>query len=568
MSNLLSQASLVMIPSGYKEDVVYSQIPTNGNGDLSFTRASNGTRINSAGLVEVCPWNFVEQSSNLGSWSTAGVTITTGITDAYGTTNAVTMSNISSGSNTDYIAEFSNPMDLPGGTVINTSVYLKGSGTIGVAIERGNTGDYFFTSQIFTLTNAWVRYDFAYTMPSGTRNGIHFYVTNLTGTTATSVDICFPQINYGSTAKPYFPTTDRLNVPRLTYQNGGGGCPSLLLEPQRTNIFPNSQTTANWSFTNMSRTANYGISPDGTQNADLLSPTTSGSVTFQSDITTSSLVIGQPFVVSFFIKLNASFTSDAGTNILDIRLSGPTVWSRPTVRVNLETGEVTSINNAIYISSTNFGNGWFRITFGATPTGTSGQVALQSPTSVTMNGGSFYIWGLQGEANATYATSYIPSQASSATRVADACSKTGISSLIGQTEGVLFVDFEFKGYDELAKWIAFLGTGGTYIGLYTDNVFKIVAEVANATSQFISQSFTFSVGQRYKLALAYKANDFAFYVNGTQIATDSSGTVPTTSQFDFNYNTTANNLSSRIYNQVALFPTRLTNAELASITSL
>jgi hypothetical protein len=28
--------------------------PTDGSGDLSFTRASNGTRINSAGLVEVC----------------------------------------------------------------------------------------------------------------------------------------------------------------------------------------------------------------------------------------------------------------------------------------------------------------------------------------------------------------------------------------------------------------------------------------------------------------------------------------------------------------------------------
>ena len=60
--NLLDQASLVMIPSGYKEDVVYSQIPTNGNGDLSFTRASNGTRINSAGLVEVCPWNLLTYS--------------------------------------------------------------------------------------------------------------------------------------------------------------------------------------------------------------------------------------------------------------------------------------------------------------------------------------------------------------------------------------------------------------------------------------------------------------------------------------------------------------------------
>ena len=64
MSNLLSQASLVMIPSGYKEDVVYSAVPTDGNGDLSFTRASNGTRVNSAGLVEVTPWNFVQNSEN------------------------------------------------------------------------------------------------------------------------------------------------------------------------------------------------------------------------------------------------------------------------------------------------------------------------------------------------------------------------------------------------------------------------------------------------------------------------------------------------------------------------
>jgi hypothetical protein len=153
--------------------------------------------------------------------------------------------------------------------------------------------------------------------------------------------------------------------------------------------------------------------------------------------------------------------------------------------------------------------------------------------------------------------------------VADECSKTGISSLIGQTEGVLFCDFEFKGYDELSKWIAFLGTGSSYIGFYTDNVFRMIAEVANGgTSQFISQTFTFSVGQRYKLALAYKENDFAFYVNGTQIATDSSGTVPTTSQFALQYNTTANNLTSRIYNQALLFKTRLTNDKLISLTTI
>ena len=132
----------------------------------------------------------------------------------------------------------------------------------------------------------------------------------------------------------------------------------------------------------------------------------------------------------------------------------------------------------------------------------------------------------------------------------------------------MFVDFELKAYDSLAKWIAFLGGGNYYIGLYTDGNSRFVAEVYDNAASFVSQTFTFSVGTRYKLAIAYKANDFAFYVNGTQIATDNSGTVPTTSQFSFEYNSTANNLTSRTYNQAILFPTRLTNAELASLTTI
>ena len=74
---LLGQASLVLIPSGYKEDVVYSQIPTDGSGDLSFTRASNGTRINSAGLVEVVAWNLLTYSEEFSNavWNKLNSTI-------------------------------------------------------------------------------------------------------------------------------------------------------------------------------------------------------------------------------------------------------------------------------------------------------------------------------------------------------------------------------------------------------------------------------------------------------------------------------------------------------------
>jgi hypothetical protein len=596
-AGLLQKASLIMSPSMYEEDLVKSVVPQDGSGDLSFTRASDGTRINSAGLVEVCPWNLFGYSEEFTNayWNKSASTITANVVTApNGTTTADQINE--SVLSTPHGVFPSSGSDIVVGQSYTASMYVKKGNRSYCGLEafyNGTNGAIAF----FNLDNGTLLYQFAQgsgysiTNSSITNVGNDWYLLRGTftfGATPAFVGVCMAstqwttgtsynntyagdtskfmyiwgaQLNIGSTAKPYFPTTDRLNVPRLTYQNGGGGCPSLLLEPQRTNIFPNSQTTANWSFTNMSRTANYGISPDGTQNADLLSPTTSGSVTFQSDITTSSLVIGQPFVVSFFIKLNASFTSDAGTNILDIRLSGPTVWSRPTVRVNLETGEVTSINNAIYISSTNFGNGWFRITFGATPTGTSGQVALQSPTSVTMNGGSFYIWGLQGEANATYATSYIQTQASSATRVADACSKTGISSLIGQTEGAFMIDVDLK---SRLSYTYFLINNSTsnYIGIQF-NTTTIQLEVVNAGVLQSAITLSNSATGRFKIAGAYANNDFVLYINGTQVGTGTSGSVPATNQVDLYYNAT----NTIQYNEVVLFKTRLINAELQALTA-
>jgi hypothetical protein len=515
-------------------------------------------------LVEVCPWNLLLNTNTFSSWDLEGGALTSGFTAPDSTSTAYkyvqTTGGLYSGSGTATSG------------VKTASVWLKSVSGTSITCILGD-GDASNTT-VVSVTGDWQLFTATYTT-STSRPSVYIYgISNAQG-----IYVWHPQLNIGSTAKPYFPTTDRLNVPRLTYQNGGGGCPSLLLEKQSTNIFPNSQTTANWSFTNMSRTANYGISPDGTQNADLLSPTTSGSVTFQSDITTSSLVIGQPFVVSFFIKLNASFTSDAGTNILDIRLSGPTVWSRPTVRVNLETGEVTSINNAIYISSTNFGNGWFRITFGATPTGTSGQVALQSPTSVTMNGGSFYIWGLQGEANATYATSYIPTTSSSATRVADASRTTGLSSLIGQSEGALFLDLYYLPLQNQARAICVTETStplNNRLIININNTNNRVSVISRQNNTIPNGSMgesasTVLLSGRNKIALGYKSGDSVLYINGISVATNTQS---------FTFSATLNDLflmtseisfvaeNVGLVNDSALFKTRLTNAELASLTTI
>ena len=47
--------SLAMIPSGYKDGKVYSVLPSNGDGDFTFSRGSNATRVNKDGLIETMP---------------------------------------------------------------------------------------------------------------------------------------------------------------------------------------------------------------------------------------------------------------------------------------------------------------------------------------------------------------------------------------------------------------------------------------------------------------------------------------------------------------------------------
>jgi hypothetical protein len=78
-------------------------------------------------------------------------------------------------------------------------------------------------------------------------------------------------------------------------------------------------------------------------------------------------------------------------------------------------------------------------------------------------------------------------------------------------------------------------------------------------------------GQKIKVAVGYKANDFVIYINGVQKGTDTSGSLPPS----------LNNLEIGTYleggspftyaqsiNQAVVFKTRLTNAELASLTTI
>ena len=555
MSNLLSQASLVMIPSGYKEDVVYSAVPTDGSGDLSFTRASNGTRVNSAGLVEVCPWNLVQQSETFNTtWSASNTVVTANQTTApNGTTTADLV--VDNANNTSH-ALTQSVTNLSVGLDYYYSIYVKNNNHTWVLLRHDNGGTFNYfniatgvkgtntqaNSTIESVGNGWYKLTVPFNV-TGSSSGPEFYLASADGTftyAGTGTGVYIWGASYTLSAKPYFPTTDRLNVPRLTYQNGGGGCPSLLLEKQSTNISAQSENFNGWGTKiNITTTANYATSPDGTTNASRLQFTGSG---FMYGNTGFGQTSGTVYTLSCWAKRNGSGTQSVG---FFVNGSG-------------------GVDSAWSLTSE-----YQRFTYTYTA-GNSSTVGIGGASGADVS-----VWGWQFEAS-SYPTSYIPTTSASATRIADACFKTGISSLIGQTQGTMFVDLVITGTTGNNRFSISDGsnTNWIFIGTPEDGATRSsrfyiktngVVRVDTGTSSY------FTIGQRYKLALAYKSGDWAVYANGSLLysGTDSIGSVSSPlSAFDFfNHSGGTADCGEQI-NQAILFPTRLTNAELATLTTI
>ena len=575
MSSLLNNASLLLNPAGsiisYQEDKIYSVLPKNGTGDFTFSGGDGGTRVNQQGYVEVTPANINTYSEKFGPgyWNNFGGTITD---DSVIAPNGTVTGTTFNGSPAGTYKTFNG---ITVGQVYTVSMYVKlGTATNCVIIinntQAWNTvGGKSFTSADGLNTTDWTRISFTFTGPAfGAINwhiGYHAE-TAVTQQTNGSYFVWGAMLNIGSVAKPYQPTTDRLNYPRITYQNGRG---AILNEPAKTNLVLYSQQfdASGWvPYQGGTVTPSASISPDGTQNAYSLNVVT----TISSGLyRTFSGGTGIATVSGFFKKGTLDWVGIVNT-----------AGSIYVAYFNLANGTVGTVASGYTTTIEPFKDGWYRCSV----TGPSQNIAIwqigardRDNITTPTYAGNIYIYGAQVETD-RFASSYIPTTSATVTRPTGNVRKTGVSAYIGQTEGTLYTDFVLgnqwedgsTGADQNLLTIS----DGSYNNVVMTTVYPALGNilmyaVTGGTIQ-VSNAVTGVLvpGRRYKTALAYKQNDYTLYLNGVQISTDTNATVPACSQVDITQNLFSGAQFSNPPGTAAIFTSRLNATQLAELTTV
>jgi hypothetical protein len=348
--------------------------------------------------------------------------------------------------------------------------------------------------------------------------------------------------------------------------------PFLLLEPSRTNLATYSvDLDTLLSGGTPTITDNEITAPDGFNTASKI--TQSNANEYQSRYFTDTGISGSTtYTRSIFAKA-------AEDSILYLQQYDGT--NNYGTYFDLINGTKTDSNAAVTSKMENFGDGWYRCSVTYTTVSSATQERIQvtiaqsvGVTPVYQGDGTsgFYIWGAQLE-QGSYPSSYIPTSGSAVTRTADSNEvASGLENIIGQTEGTVFLDFEYlyettsDSSTDALRDIFVVGTAADISeGISIDNYrsqFRVFVQGSGMTTQSIGNN-TAGASQpntRYKLAVKYKTGDCS-----------STGTVSFATDLDgifFSYNSSSRPYKNqkKVY-QLMIFNEALSGSELETITS-
>ncbi len=293
------------------------------------------------------------------------------------------------------------------------------------------------------------------------------------------------------------------DVPRLDWLNSD--CPSLLLQPQRTNYAINSENTylmfQIWGSESVVRTENYLISPRGNLTASRLQASVTTGTNNYSLIGLSTTGSSGFYTASIYIKSNTSQNQKVsiyGRSSLTQNYTVTPEWQRFSFSGDSSPGQNSYINLGILAQLSD------------------------SPAQIDVS-----LFGVQIEFGEN-ATSLITTGSGIATRLKDVCINGGDADLFDITEGTFFVDVTPFVASEISRITLSNNTSNEEIIFYfysNNRQVQIVSESGGAFQVSYTTNITFDT--KNKLAFTFKNNEFKFYLNGSLRHTDTSGNIAT-----------------------------------------
>lgn len=356
-----------------------------------------------------------------------------------------------------------------------------------------------------------------------------------------------------------------VNVPILDYSDGT--CPSLLLQPQSTNLIQYSEDFSNneWSKTSISVLSNVIASPSGEINASKIVESNTSGFHYINDFIP---VLSGANTFTFYAKsaertqVSAFFSQSGNVGAL--------------FDLTAETATPSGTGNTANIESV--GNGWFRCIVS-----NNGSSQISNQVRIGTNNGALggyqgdgtsgiFIWGTQVEQQ-TYATSYIKTEGSTQTRLQDTASKSGLENEINSEEGVLYFEISALSNDGTYRILAISdGTIDNRIYIQytnTTNQLSSVTKVGGSTQGSMSTTLS-NVTDSVKVAVKWSEDDFALWVNGVKVDSDTNGSVPSVNTFNtFQFDDGAgSNPFNGNCKDLRIYKNSLTDAQLTTLTTI
>jgi hypothetical protein len=346
------------------------------------------------------------------------------------------------------------------------------------------------------------------------------------------------------------------NVPRLDYSDGG--CPSLLLEPQRTNsLLQSNQFDTTWSATNTVLSSNQ-IGVGGSTDAWKLESSSNSSETYLRQTTSLS---GTSVLTLYAKKGNANFLG------VYIGSSGADIIAY----FDLNNGVVGNISNTIETDIKSVGNDWYRCTIvGSNINQNVNFYVTDASGNFSSNDGSYiYIQYAQLE-QGSYATSYIKTVGTAQTRSADTANGAGNASTFNDSEGVLMMEISSDNP---------LNDNRIYLSDGSDNnrIFIILDKSQSSIKGYVRgaagyalaiTSVGYDTSLNHKVLIKYKSNDYSFWINGFEVGSETASTILPSGLNQLSFNGVGNyNPFYGNTKQIQYFDSALNDSDLEKLTS-